>query len=1228
MKDLPKDFKEQDHLIVQLGREIALIKDRAQLTHLLSNSLKRMIGYQYATIFTRADDGKAITNFLPGYEGKENPDQFDPPRALTPQPGVDFDELVLNGNISPYLRNEGTEEIFGVQSFNLHQGTAIIGVWIILLAQTNGKRFTMSVLCDQIASYLTFAVLSVLAQEEIEHRSKQRELIQALNMDFATIREKKDLLKVIHYKLKSFFNFKHHWVAVVNDDELTMSTFMQDAESKTQFHPKYKHVTYAKYPIADHVFNKVILAGEPQIFDLEQLSTRGTIPEYLQINYESGIRKVLMQSLEIAGRFIGVWALCLGEQDEIDHHYINIVKDIANQFSIAVGNIIANETLQARQSEQELLLNLSYDITSIKDKKDLLRVIQVNLKKIFKFQSIVIMVLNDDEHTHDLFLSTDLAFTRENLASYSEGPVRFEYHDGYFNKVMEAEGTVHFSLDNIADLTQEPACLQYLYHSGVRKRIGIALREDNRNIGVLYINLENNADYSDRVLDLVKGVSYQLSTAVSNILANEEILKREKERDLLLSLSVDIAAVRSTEELLNVISQRLKYLLKFSHTVVATINDDATVSGFLRDPGALSRTHPLYVRAGEMRYPIQDHILDKAILTPEPLRFNLQELMDTNGELPLYFKINYESGLTDAIVIRFSKGNQAFGFWILLYDQDIVLNTAWQNLIKGLSNQISIAVSNIIANREISRREDEKSRLLAFSNAIASVKTTREVSAIINTKFNEWGIKDYSMHILSDDQTMHMPYLYDAGADWTNFPNFNALVNGVYPVEDNLMNVMIRAGKPMMHNILKLSAMKNAPKYLQFWKEIGLIEIMSIPVRLGSELIGVLFLDLDESFTRLPDRLDLLSGICSQIAITVSNLRADSKINKQLEEIHRYKEQLEEEKIYLKEEIETNQNYSDIIGESPSIRKTFRLVSQVAASASTVLILGETGTGKELIARAIHSNSPRKGKLMVKINCAALPANLIESELFGHERGSFTGATDQRIGKFELANQSTLFLDEIGEMPLDLQVKLLRALQEREIERVGGKKTIRIDVRIIAATNRDLEKEVAEGRFRSDLYYRLNIFPISLPPLRERREDIPLLAAYFVGRFAKKAGRQITRLSNRALQDMIQYHWPGNIRELEHLIERSVLLSSGDTIKQVHLPATRQLVPETAAGDVTLKTIDENERDHILKILKFSGGRIAGDGGAAEILGVPPGTLYSKMKRLRIQREHTGPLKN
>ncbi len=314
------------------------------------------------------------------------------------------------------------------------------------------------------------------------------------------------------------------------------------------------------------------------------------------------------------------------------------------------------------------------------------------------------------------------------------------------------------------------------------------------------------------------------------------------------------------------------------------------------------------------------------------------------------------------------------------------------------------------------------------------------------------------------------------------------------------------------------------------------------------------------------------------------------------------------------------QGFEGIVGKSPLLLNVFDLITQVAYSDTSVLILGESGTGKERIADCIHNLSPRKNKPFVKVNCAALPSTLIESELFGHEKGSFTGALDKRIGKFEKADKGTIFLDEIGEMPLDLQVKLLRVLQEKYIERIGAKDVTKLDVRIIAATNRNLEKEVAERRFRLDLYYRLNVFPIELPSLRERTEDIPALAHYFINYYNRKAGKKITGLSDKVLRNMTGYNWPGNIRELENLIERSVLLAKGAIIEDIALPV--QKVSHSIVGeDFRIKTIHENERDYIITVLKKCKGRIWGTGGAAEVLNLPPTTLTSKMKKLGIRKE-------
>ena len=351
-----------------------------------------------------------------------------------------------------------------------------------------------------------------------------------------------------------------------------------------------------------------------------------------------------------------------------------------------------------------------------------------------------------------------------------------------------------------------------------------------------------------------------------------------------------------------------------------------------------------------------------------------------------------------------------------------------------------------------------------------------------------------------------------------------------------------------------------------------------------------------------------LSGVMNSIALNEKHLAASAQFSPgQAEAVH---------------EANTSSQFAGVIGNSPALLTVMDLINQVAYSDTSVLILGESGTGKEKIAHSIHELSQRKGKPFIKVNCAALPPTLIESELFGHEKGAFTGATDKRIGKFEQADKGTIFLDEIGEIPLELQVKLLRVLQEKEIERLGSRSTTKIDVRIIAATNRNLEKEVAEGRFRLDLYYRLNVFPILLPPLRDRKEDIPLLTAHFINHYNRKAGRKVTGVSQKVAQKFNDYHWPGNIRELEHLIERNILLARSTVIEDVSLPSLSLKNTTEDDAEKRTKTIEENERDHIMEVLKKCNGKVWGPGAAAELLNIPPSTLKSKMKKLGIKKEY------
>lgn len=339
-------------------------------------------------------------------------------------------------------------------------------------------------------------------------------------------------------------------------------------------------------------------------------------------------------------------------------------------------------------------------------------------------------------------------------------------------------------------------------------------------------------------------------------------------------------------------------------------------------------------------------------------------------------------------------------------------------------------------------------------------------------------------------------------------------------------------------------------------------------------------------------------------------------------DIARYRYSLENQiEIISDESQQQPRTIAGIVGHSPLLIDVLKKISTVAFTDTSVLITGESGTGKERIAHAIHDNSTRKDKPFVVVNCAAIPFSLLESELFGHEKGAFTGANSQRIGKFEQANGGTLFLDEIGELPLDAQVKLLRVLQEKEIDRIGGNQVIKVDARIIAATNRNLEQEVAQQRFRLDLYYRLNVFPIDLPPLRARKEDINELAHYFLIKFSKSSNKNIKKIAPEVLEQLQAYEWPGNIRELEHFIERSILLTAGNVITQVHLP-TNPILQADSISDNGMESLEEMERNHVLKVLQKCGGRISGPGGAAEILKISTTTLYAKMKKLGIQQEH------
>jgi formate hydrogenlyase transcriptional activator len=390
----------------------------------------------------------------------------------------------------------------------------------------------------------------------------------------------------------------------------------------------------------------------------------------------------------------------------------------------------------------------------------------------------------------------------------------------------------------------------------------------------------------------------------------------------------------------------------------------------------------------------------------------------------------------------------------------------------------------------------------------------------------------------------------------------------------------------------------------------GFRSLCALPLTVRGRRIGALTVGSLAKDQYTEADAEFLVEVANQIAIAVDNMRAH-------EETEALKARFQAEAVYLQEEIKTEHNFEEIIGQSAPVRELLRKLEQVAPTEATVLIQGETGTGKELLARAVHDRSRRKDRPLVKVNCGSIPAGLVESELFGHEKGAFTGATQRRVGRFELANGGTIFLDEVTELPIDTQVKLLRVLQEGEFERVGSSQTLKVDVRVIAATNRNLREVVQNGTFRSDLFYRLNVFPLEVPALRERKDDLPLLVNFFLSKSAKKLAKEVQGVSQKSMEQLMHYDWPGNVRELQNIVERAMVLARGPIV-HIDESMTRS---GAALEDTTIETLETMERNHIIRALNETHWVVHGKKGAAEILGINPSTLRSRMEKLGIKKQ-------
>jgi len=663
----------------------------------------------------------------------------------------------------------------------------------------------------------------------------------------------------------------------------------------------------------------------------------------------------------------------------------------------------------------------------------------------------------------------------------------------------------------------------------------------------------------------------------------------------LLEVAQAISAHRDIHELFRDLAQRLPRVVQVNF-----------VSLSLHDPTRnIMRLHTIQANVpadliGGHEEPVEETPAGLVWQTQQPI---LVPDLAEEHRWPKVTQRMQEDGTKSFCVVPLTTAVRQLGAMGFSSLQKAAYNEVDVDFLSQVGSQVAAAVDNVLHHQELLLDRDRLRLLLEVTKSIASHRDLTDLLRDLARRLPHIVPFDYINVILHEPARDVMRlWLLVTSKPTTISPGLEI------PVEESPGGWVWKTQEPLTVNDIVQE--RRFPRLMAMLRENGIQSFCTVPLTTAQRRLGAMGFGSLQRRTYQETEINFMQQVAKQVAVSVENALA-------YKEIAELKEKLSKEKLYLEEEIRTEYNFDEIIGESTTLRKVLKQVEVVAPTDSTVLILGETGTGKELLARAIHNLSGRRERTFVKMNCAAIPTGLLESELFGHERGAFTGAIATKVGRFELADGGTLFLDEVGDIPIVLQSKLLRVLQEQEFERLGSTRTLKVNVRVVAATNQDLSDMVEKKEFRNDLYYRLNVFPIMTPPLRERREDIPVLVRYFAQKFARQLNRQVERIPADTMEALTAYAWPGNIRELENLIERAVILSTG---RDLVVPLSDLKVSHAASHTAQVSTLESAEREHILLALNAANWVIGGPAGAAAKLGMKRTTLQSKMQKLGIAR--------
>ncbi len=843
----------------------------------------------------------------------------------------------------------------------------------------------------------------------------------------------------------------------------------------------------------------------------------------------------------------------------------------------------------------EALLEVAEAISAHRDLHELFRDLAQRLPRVVHVNFVALSLHDPARNT--MRLHTIQANVPADLVGGHEGPVE-ESPAGLVWQTQEP-----ILVPDLAEEHRWPKVTQRMQEDGTNSFCVVPLTTAVRRLGAMgFLSLQKEA-YGETDLEFLQQVGNQVAVAVDNVLHHQDLSRGRDRLRLLLEVSESIASHRDMEELLRDLAQRLPQIVPFDY-----------INAVLHEPARdvmrlwlLVTATPSTISPG-LELPVDESPGGLVWKTQRPLTVNEVE---QEQRFPKLMAMLRENGVQSFGVVPLTTAQRRLGAMGFGSYQQRTYQESEINFMQQIANQVAVAVDNVLhaasaqsAQQQLKYERDRLSLVLEINNAVVSHLELPKLLKAISGCLGRVIPHDLAWFCLYDPVTHQ---LQTHALDFPGNQDF-AEAGDPIPLEGTPEGLAFTTQQPVL--IRNLSLTEFPAEIIKRGAAAGLKSGCAVPLISHGRALGTLSVVSMQEGAFTDDDAKLLSWIGDQVALAAANSLA-------FQEISSLRDKLAKEKLYLEEEIQTEYNFEEIVGDSRALKLLLKEIQPVAATDSTVLILGETGSGKELVARALHNSSDRRERTFVKLNCAAIPTGLLESELFGHEKGAFTGAIATKIGRFELADRGTIFLDEVGEIPLELQVKLLRVLQEQEFERLGSTRTIHVNVRVIAATNRDLGRMVEEQEFRSDLYYRLKVFPITVPPLRDRPEDIPLLVRHFAQKFAQRMKKRIETIPSEAMKALQTYHWPGNVRELENFIERAVILTHGPNLF-VSLAELKRTPSHTTNSGTS--TLEQAEREHILKALRETNWTIGGPAGAAARLGMKRTTLQSKMQKLNISR--------